>query len=408
MAFRGPPTFDDLPVEVVDAILSRLPCIDRLGTAALVCKTWAALTSTSLSLVTGSAAFTSAKTLRRLCTMIATAEATCGHVHCLLDLRDRKIDWSDFSCALAASQGHLACLQFLHAQGSSWNGEACAQAAGAGQLDCLRYMVANGCPWTETALEMAIARDRDDCLRFLLAQPASLGLMSKRLCERVVRAGHVRCLRVLYEYGCSWGKRTCEKALKHDRVDCLRYLYENGCPAHESICYKAIEAASVNCLDYLLGSGHEWPDDASYAMGYSRASAVIAYTEQRGLGFDRDVVLARAVETDNLLVLDYARTHGWPWDARLCATAARFSSVKTLRYLRKHGCPWDERTTAAAIVLHTFPSVRIKCLVYARTQGCPWTTRTRAALRSYLAQQPRLKESKRRAAQRLLDDWARD
>jgi hypothetical protein len=45
-------------------------------------------------------------------------------------------------------------------------------------------------------------------------------------------------------------------------------------------------------------------------------------------------------------VLQLAREHGCPWNARVCHCAAEGGHLQVLRWLREHGCPWEKRACA--------------------------------------------------------------
>jgi hypothetical protein len=40
--------------------------------------------------------------------------------------------------------------------------------------------------------------------------------------------------------------------------------------------------------------------------------------------------------------LQYARSHGCPWDERTTYTAARYNRLTCLKYAVEHGCPCEE------------------------------------------------------------------
>ena len=79
----------------------------------------------------------------------------------------------------------------------------------------------------------------------------------------------------------------------------------------------------------------------------------------------RDVWICNtAANTGSLECLEYAHTHGCPWDKGTCKYAARGGYLKCLKYAHEHGCPWDHWTCIYAGSL--------KCLEYAHAHGCPW------------------------------------
>jgi hypothetical protein len=66
-------------------------------------------------------------------------------------------------------------------------------------------------------------------------------------------------------------------------------------------------------------------------------------------------------------VLQWARTHGVPWDEYTCANAAEGGHLAVFQWARANGAPWDEWTCAAAA-----QGGHLAMLQWARADGAPW------------------------------------
>jgi len=105
-----------------------------------------------------------------------------------------------------------------------------------------------------------------------------------------------------------------------------------------------------------------------------------------------------AVANNNIDMVKFLRSHNFPWDERVCATAAQHGHLHILQWAHENGCPWDEKVCANAAYkghLHVLqwahdkgcPLSRTLCaaaadggqlntLQWAHEHGCPWDTWT--------------------------------
>ena len=83
--------------------------------------------------------------------------------------------------------------------------------------------------------------------------------------------------------------------------------------------------------------------------------------EQKNLSWPLTPSLRRAT------LSRWALKHGCPYDATLCAGAARGGHLSILRGARKRSFPWDTRTTMWAAA-----GGHIRVLKWARKNGCRW------------------------------------
>ena len=69
----------------------------------------------------------------------------------------------------------------------------------------------------------------------------------------------------------------------------------------------------------------------------------------------------------DLIMLQWARGQGCPWDQRTCVEAARHGHLEVLKYARQEGCPWDTEGYRAA----QHPGYPADVVQYLEENGCP-------------------------------------
>ncbi len=136
----------------------------------------------------------------------------------------------------------------------------------------------------------------------------------KKCCKTAITAayrGHLKCVQVFHETGCSWDAWICGCAAQCGHLDCLQYARENGC---------------------------DWDSGAP------------AYAALNG----------------QLHCLRYAHENGCEWDYWTCAHAAVHGNLPCLRYAHQNGCEWGSTTTEYAVEYKQY-----ECFKYAAKRGCP-------------------------------------
>lgn len=336
----------DLPNEILHAILSHVPCVERNLVVNRVCRRWH-------DAVKGVLDRDETQCATRLVAVFRRYKATV--------------------CGSAAHKGHFGCLVRAVARGFPVDKRVTEAAARVGSLACLRYLHSMGCPWDESAARAA------------------------------ARSGSLACLRYLYENGCPWDDRVTEDAASKGHLDCLRYAHEKGCVLSYDAAAYAAQRGQAACLDYILTAN---AGRSPLRIGGARGAACIRVMERFGLVTAdtkrRWVVDAAAGDPEGLAyllahgaeptleacqcavssgTLDTLRLlvgAGRAWDAHLCAYAARHGRLAVLTFLRAHGYEWDARTCAAAVTAYS-----LDCLRYAHENGCPWDERAWSAVHAY-------------------------
>lgn len=364
-ATAGPiTTLGDLPVEMLVAVLCRLPCADLCSTAPRVCRRWRALsrnrpalgppvclggrTPRSLFSRTGEpmppdwlayAHDNDCPRYRHACRdavvddradvvtvlhmcgypidgVLTSTAAERGNLPMLMNLLTIHCPWGNGACRLAAAGGHLEVLRFMHARGCYWDERTCRAAARGGHLHVLKYAHEHGCAWDQ------------------------------RTPTAAAKGGHLACLQYARAYGCAWNQQMVTwSAAKHGRLDCLRWAIEHGCRADQD-----------GCTDVILRD----------AVRYGHLD-VVRYLVDRGCPFTWTETAA-AAKGGHLAVLKCLHEADCPWTSAVCRNAAGGGHLDVLMYAHEHGCPWDADTCRAARA-----GGHGDCLAYALRRGCAST-----------------------------------
>ncbi|AGO82605.1 Ankyrin repeat domain containing protein [Pandoravirus dulcis] len=364
---RGSPKqgigFDDLPGELVAAILAPLPCIDLCRNVARVCRRWR------------SVIYDAAAIGKPLCTSAAAREAflqgplmaeQVGYLGRLLEesLREtrRRKPRAVLVRMLAANSGHVDCMARLTAH--PWYDGAClVPAAARGHLDILVYAHENGCPWHYGVCTAAETYGRIDCLRYA----HGAGCYWRGECDEAAENGHTDVLRYAKENGLGDdGELACRLAAAGGHVDTLRYACENGWPTCAITSWNAAEHGHLNVLKYVHESGGEWDTWTTWSALSGGYIDCLEYLLKNGCpGFDD--ACTWAAEKGQLRALQWLRAQGCPWSEETAAAAARGGHLDVLDWLCRHGCPWDRQTVKGAARYG-----RSDCLAYAIKGGCPF------------------------------------
>lgn len=151
---------------------------------------------------------------------------------------------------------------------------------------------------------------------------------------------------------------------------------EQGCHLKKTWCAAACDGAvrggHLNVLQWLFGGkGFRWHDSTFIRAAEGENLEMIDWLLRNGCPFDENDLCERAARGGHLLVLQYARQWGFPWNELTCASAAKGGHLETLQWAVQHGCRWDEITCAWAAL-----GGKLDVLMWARQHGCPWDTDT--------------------------------
>ncbi len=84
-----------------------------------------------------------------------------------------------------------------------------------------------------------------------------------------------------------------------------------------------------------------------------------------------DYSIDQAVQDGFLFLVKYLRGEGHSWNAKTCYLAAKGNHLDILEYLHVHRCPWDETTFIGGIEGSNIDEIS-ECVKYAYDNDCPW------------------------------------
>lgn len=128
------------------------------------------------------------------------AAAKNNHIHVLLFLRYKGMEFDKWTSSYAAGGGHIDLMHYLHLNNCPWSADTCTEAAENGHIQIVEYLYANGCAGNAATFTAAAS------------------------------AGHLDIVACLAENGCDWDESACDQAATHGHFSVLKFLVENGCP----------------------------------------------------------------------------------------------------------------------------------------------------------------------------------
>jgi len=152
-----------------------------------------------------------------------------------------------------------------------WDERTIDEAADKGNLEMLKYCISNGCPCDKKeSCAQAACAGHLDCLRLLFEKVKPSRDTEKEAVIQATCGGHMDILKYFVEERkiSDWVKREClATAAKFGHLDCIKYLVEEAkVPLND---WRDIAWARYNehpeCENYLLEKGCPEPTDEEYA-----------------------------------------------------------------------------------------------------------------------------------------------
>ena len=187
------------------------------------------------------------------------------------DKRGRVMDQVTF-CSGVAFTNKLEFLKWAReVKQCEWDEVTIDEAADKGNLEMLKYCISNGCPCDkkESCIQAACAGHLD-CLRLLFEKVKPSRGTEKEVVIQATCGGHVEILKYFVEE-----RKISDElkitllgaAAKYGRLDCLQYLVEEAKAPLNTWGYVAYARYNeqTDCLNYLLERGSPEPTDEKYA-----------------------------------------------------------------------------------------------------------------------------------------------
>ena len=171
---------------------------------------------------------------------------------------EKKCEWDEFTISVVARVGTFEMLKYCFANGCPYEEtQLCVQAAGAGHIDCLRFLFDKVKPSRKTKQEAARAA----------AESGRLDILIYFVEERRIPDDT---------------KINCASVMK-GQLDCLKYMVEEAKASLDDWKYIAFARyfEQPECLHYLREKGCPEPTDAQYAHAVAHYAAIQQQEKQR-------------------------------------------------------------------------------------------------------------------------------
>ena len=242
--------------------------------------------------------------------------------------------------------------------------------------------------WSSIELSDIIKHNRADFLRHILERDANKNNVHDGWggwqCENCCKHGALDCLKVFEDFGARMDVNECMlECIRNNQLECLKHCCSYQSALNDILNNENIQTVLVNeavdsnaddVFTYLVDTLHfEINQETLYSIAIQGSLMMMKLALQQiqeekstsTLELDR-YVMANAVQSDNLELVQYLRKMGCVWDhLSTCAASEHSSSVEMLQYLHSNGCPWTWDCSSAAAENH-----KLDCLQYATDHGC--------------------------------------
>jgi hypothetical protein len=211
------------------------------------------------------------------CTSISTLEWKWNHMHWGEEDNEGNVIDQAWFCEGVAGTNKLEFLKWAReVKRCEWDEETIETAADIGNLEMLKYCISNGCPCDkkESCIQAACAGHLD-CLRLLFEKVKPSRGTEKEVVIQATCGGHMEIVKYLVEERKipEAVKASCvTTAAKYGHLDCINYLVDE---AKVPLTYwRYIACARYyehhECVNYLLAKGSPEPTDEEYARYVAR------------------------------------------------------------------------------------------------------------------------------------------
>jgi hypothetical protein len=171
--------------------------------------------------------------------------------------------------------------------------------------------------------------------------------------------------------------KLCEALCFYGNLAMLEHIHKRtGCELTLRVFYRAINGAGQNrldCLQYLFDNAPtvvatNGVDISTYAAA-NQDLTILKYVYEKGCPFNEDTV-ADASYGDNLDCIKFILSHGGQLSTKAITHAVIHGSLIHLQYLHENGCPWHKDVCLRATDLSN-----TEILEYAISHGAPYNVK---------------------------------
>lgn len=307
-------TIDNLPPELIDAILDLVGAVDRV-VCAHVSRLWRAVAMDKV-------ARRQSQGPSDKIGFIAGA-VRAGRWHLVEWARGQGCPWTDEATVAALDSGRGDLFARLVALGCPVQHGACAVAAAAkGDLTSLLHVIETGRlarPEGSDALWAAAGAGQIDALSLLCAR--DYGCEASECWTAYTKVRH-RLDSPLGPASCACAHYAGHAAARGGHIETLAWLRDHGCRFDDLVMPSAAEGGHIDAMAWLRDNGAELTSEACYW----------------------------AAEAGQLDALRWLRANGCPWDKCTCLHAAYEGHLEILQWAMAGGCPCDPLATTFAVI----------------------------------------------------------
>ncbi|AVK76635.1 F-box domain containing protein [Pandoravirus neocaledonia] len=271
-------------------------------------------------------------------------------------------------CDTMAENGHLDALRWYHARGYKCGDFTCAYAAKGGHLDVLKWLRSIGCEWTWHVCDWAAAHGHAHVVWWAAENGCEWG----DVCTGFAGSGLFDDLREAHRReDRSMTNATCDAAAAAGRIDIIEWTLAQGCTLRANTCRFAIENGHVAVLDWLRAHDCPWHHAMWFCAIVNNHLSVLVWAaahDYRPSKHDGNVC-DEAARRGRLSILEWLVVkQGLPIGPTTCKAAAEGGRLDVLEWLCARDCPWDERTCERAATGN-----HVATLAWAIEAGCPYS-----------------------------------
>ncbi|AJF97500.1 ankyrin repeat protein [Pandoravirus inopinatum] len=327
------PTIDDLPPELVDAILDQVTPVDRV-VCAHVSRAWRA---------------------------VAMARATRNRTE-----TRSKVDF----LSAAVRCGYWRLVEWAREHGCRWTPDVATAALDAGRGDFFARLVSLGCPIESKACAAAAATRGDlASLRYVI----DTGRLDRRDGQKALYAaagaGHIDALEILcaHDYACGTPACWAERLVVLPGTNRPRY---SDCTCAHHVAHEAAGGGHNHVLVWLKQHGCHFDDEVMVSAAEGGHIDTLQWLHANGVRFSARACSA-AAEAGQLGALQWLRANGCRWDEATCLHGAYGGHLNVLEWAMANGCPWDPLATTFAVI-----GGHLDVAEWTLSQGCALFTKS--------------------------------
>jgi hypothetical protein len=162
----------------------------------------------------------------------------------------------------------------------------------------------------------------------------------------------------------------------------MKWLHSKGCPVGPQSCSIVAPSGNLEAVKWLHGLSVKPHEDVCTNAAEERYFEIVKWALENNYPCDEDTIYDSAIYDDNVEMVEWLYSRGFPVPESICAIAASSMSIGVIKWGHDRGFPLDEEFCAEAASCGL-----LDVIVWARERGCPWDSSVydRAALEGHVS-----------------------